>query len=211
MGKRKQKEQLFEFSHKRKGELEGWLMIDGRLDEVCEALDALTVILRDWSRQTVSPPLAEGVAIQIRSLYCFAAITYIRCFSSGRRPRLDIAQVRTVTAKDRELHEDIRTMRNQYLAHAVADEEGAHVYLHAKPEERKPTGFLVLAVALASDGRPAIRRFAALSRKVRAFVRRCVASAGNDIARAFLGPGATWAKYLHHAKRKEDGLAPSVG
>lgn len=188
MGKRKQKEQLFEFSHKRKGELEDWLTIEGRLDEVCEALDALTVILRDWFRQTVSPPLAEGVAVQIRSLYCFAAITYIRCFSSGRRPRLDIAQVRTVTAKDRELHEDIRTMRNQYLAHAVADEEGAHVYLHAKPEERKPTGFLVLAVALASDGRPAIRRFAALSRKVRAFVRMCVASPAHSWARELLGP-----------------------
>lgn len=58
MGKRKQKEKLFEFSHKRKSELEDWLVIEGRLDEVCEALDALTVILRDWSRQTVSPPLA---------------------------------------------------------------------------------------------------------------------------------------------------------
>jgi hypothetical protein len=187
MATKKRKDILFEFQHKRKAELEAWLVMEARLDEVIEALETLPERLT-WSPKTrTSPPLPTGHSIRVRSLYCFAAVTYIRCFATGRRSRLGISQVPNVTAKDLVLHESIRLMRNQHLAHAVADEEGAHIYLHAKPHERAPSRFNVFNVILASENKATIRRFAVLAKKVRAFVRTRIAAAGDEIAQSFFG------------------------
>jgi hypothetical protein len=185
---------LFEFQHKRKAELEAWLVTEARLNEVCEALAELKSIMAANPRTAVSPPLQPGFALRIRSLYCFAAITYIRCFSTGRRASLSIAEVQNLTPRNRALHESVRLMRNQHLAHAVADNEGSYVYLHAKPHEKSPSRFNVINVVLVSGNLAEIRQFLSLVKKVRTFVRTQAEHAGNEVARSVFGSRATWAK-----------------
>ena len=179
------------FSHPRKAEIEELLITDGRLQEVEDALKQFLKLAANRKRQweTFTPE-----SLYDRSLYCFAVITYSRCFASGRRKKLEIGDVGNLTDRDRELHESIRRLRNQYFAHAVADEEGAHVFLSTKPTEDKLSGFTVMHVVLVGDNNTTARRFLSLVRKIRAYLAKRISNVGDEMAKVFFGKSATWRK-----------------
>lgn len=198
MSKASDRGTIFHFTHHRKAEVEELLITDGRLEEVQDALRQFLKLVPNREQHWESE---QPDSLYPRSLYCFAAITYARCFASGRRKKLEIDDIVSLTQKDRELHESVRRLRNQYFAHAVADEEGAHVLLYAKPGEKDPSGFTVMQVVLMGDSNSTARRFLSLVGKIRKHVQLRIADAGDEIAKAHFGASATWQKYAPKGRR----------
>ena len=177
-----------EFDDPRKRELEGWLVIDHRLREVEEALERVHKSL--GKARKVRRDIA-GASGTTRSDYCFAAVTYMRCFSPGRHRRLSINDIPRLTAKNLKTHTDIRELRNTFFAHAVADQEGEHVYLRSLPG--KPIdGFAVISVVLLCDTKQGVRGFMNLVAKVRKYVQAQATNVGDKMAARFFGAGASW-------------------
>jgi hypothetical protein len=189
---------IAEFDDPHKRELEEWLVLDHRLREVEEAL---WLVHGSLGRSRKSKVVPAGSTISTRSHYCFAAITYMRCFSSGRYRRLHIEAIPGLTATNLETHTAIREIRNTFFAHAVADQEGEHVYLHA-PAGGGVNGFATLSVVLLCDSKATVRNFLNLVAKVRKFVSRRTAEVGDKIAKRFFGSSASWQELSTVANRK---------
>lgn len=191
MTKRRYSGSLIQFSHSRKSEVEELLVIDDRLREVEAALKHFLKMAPAQHSST-----NERKSTISRSLYCFAAITYARCFSSGRRRTLKIDDFFTLSDGDRKLHEEIRQLRNQFFAHAVsADQEDAYLFLHASDGEGDPSGFVIAQVVMVGDNNETVREFLSLVEKVRSHLAVQIAEVGDQVAVACFGPGATWEKY----------------
>jgi len=187
---------IMEFSHRRKAEVQELLINDDRLREVEHALKEFLKCISTEQHSRES----HLKSLYARCLYCFATVTYSRCFSSGRRKKLRIGDVAALTDRDRELHENVRRLRNQFFAHAVSDEEDARVLLHAKGLSEEPNGFVVMQVVLMGDGHETAQQFLSLVRKVRAHLASRISEAGDEMAKAFFGPDATWAKCAPRGK-----------
>ena len=154
-----------EFEHQLKPELERWLILAARLREVREALTHVSeLFVKGGPRR--KKMLLQGKEIRlVRALYCFAVVTYIRCFATGRRRGLKISDVHGLSARDLETHEDIHVLRNKHFAHPVADEEGASILI-IQPRGSRGAGFAVASSVLASSSPEDVRRFTSLVRRV---------------------------------------------
>lgn len=195
--KRITKPRALGFEHPLKAPLERWLLLSNRLAEVGESLVQLDELFSGAKKHRKDIDMPSEAVRQIRPLYCFAVVTYVRCFGGGRRQPLQISDVPQLTVRDLQTHEDVRTLRNHHFAHAVLDEEGAHI-IAIPPQAGLKGGFVVHDIVLASAGAKDIRAFLKLVRKVRRFVKSKGAQAGDDLARAIFGPGATWATCLEN-------------
>lgn len=194
------------FEHQLKPELERWLILAARLKEVCQALTSVTELLvRGGSRRT-EIALGERDIQLVRSLYCFAVITYIRCFATGRRRGLNISDVRGLSPQNLETHEDVRTLRNHHFAHPVADEEEALVLI-VRPHGSRRAGFRVFDTVLASSSSSDVRRFASLVRKVARHVELKEHLTGDALAQAIFGAQARWRDCLRIGKQGHKGDA----
>lgn len=190
MAKRENSGSIVPFSHRRKAEVEELLTIDSRLKEVEDALAKFIELVENRQR---GPQDADPSNLYARSLYCFAAVTYSRCFSSGCRQRLKLDDILTLTDRDREFHEAVRHLRNQHFAHAVTDKyEGTQVFLHIKPSEQEPSGFVTAYAVLTGADSTTVHRFLTLIRKVRVYLSERTATAGDEMAKAMFGETATW-------------------
>jgi hypothetical protein len=176
--------------------LERWILTSARLSEVLESLgQVLQILVRNGSRRREVAVDAKDIRL-VRALYCFAVVTYMRCFTTGRRESLTIEEVRAVTPRDLALHEKIRRLRNKHFAHAVDDEEGATVLVVKKDAASRVVGFHIFSVVLASDTAPEVRRFMVLARKVARHASRNETVAGNALAAAVFGKGKRWKELL---------------
>ncbi|RYX80152.1 hypothetical protein EON83_29855 [bacterium] len=185
--------QWFDFKHPSKEALAELSILDGRLVEVEQALERLLPALGH-----LTPVGKSGGdkfdALLVRSLYCFAVVTYIRCFNSGKRLTLKISEIKGLTQNQLIFHERLRGIRNQHLAHAVSEEEAAHIYVIADAGTKCPIGFRVQNGVLASDGERDVKRMIALVKKVRKHVHMRSFQFGDEIAKAVFGPKAKWKK-----------------
>lgn len=180
---------LVKFEDGSKRELERWLLIDHRLREIAESLNE---VHRSMGRtRRIKSAGQESVAL-IRSHYCFAAVTYMRCFSGGRHRKLSIDSIPGITAKNLETHMHVREIRNTFFAHAVADEEAEHVFLLAPEEGKTVTRFGVISIVMLSDSKQRVRDFMRLVAKVRKYVETQSEILGDRIASRFFGKGASW-------------------
>jgi hypothetical protein len=184
-----------EISHALRVPLENWLILGSRLREIEEVLDRLVSIYAaaGKKRPILDVPAEKGALM--RPLYCFAVVTYVRCFGGGRRPPLRIDDVPRLTARNRQAHDEASRLRNKHFAHAVADEEGAQI-LAIPPQGIHKAGFAVHEVTLSSPNLVGLREFLGLVRKVRRFAKRKEHEVGNVLAKAILGPSSTWTKGL---------------
>jgi hypothetical protein len=197
-GRQSRKPTALSFEHRLKPELERWLILAARLKEVREALSFVTELLAKGSSRRKEIEL-DGKDIQlVRGLYCFAVVTYIRCFATGRRRGLNIADVNGLTPIDLETHAAIHMLRNRHFAHPVADEEGASVLI-VQSRGSRHAGFAVFNVVLASSSSGDVRRFTALVRKVARYVELKENAAGDALAQATFG---------RQARRKQRCLTP---
>jgi hypothetical protein len=183
----------FDFKHPEKDVLADLSIIDGRLAEVEQALERLFLALGHLT-PIETPGDHAFDAVLVRSLYCFAVVTYIRCFNSGKRLTLRISDIEGLTQSQVNIHERLRGIRNQHLAHAVSAEEVAHIYVVTAVGTGNPIGFHVQNGVLASDGERDVERMLALVKKVRKHVHKRAFKLGDEIARAVLGPKARWKK-----------------
>jgi hypothetical protein len=179
--------------HPSQDRLAAMLTVDGRLAEVEAAFERLIEVLRVMGPRGNADGQSYD-ALMGRSLYCFAVVTYVRCFNTGKRPALKIADVEGVTPRQLKLHDLMRQIRNQHLAHAVSEEEAAHIYMVQSAQDGRPTGFHVLNAVLSSGGLEEARKMVSLVRKVRKHVQRRIRALGDDVAKAFFGPRASWRK-----------------
>ena len=179
------------FRHPRERELARWITMDGRLSEVEASLELL---LTNLDAMPPGPTHVKdgGPSILVRSLYCFAVITYVRCFNKGRRLQLKIQDIPGLGRRQVELHGELVAVRNQHLAHAVSNEEEAYIFLRRDKGKVELKGFHVLHTVLASDNSAKIRRFIALVKRVRRYVFATVCQVGDEVARTFFSQRAKW-------------------
>lgn len=183
----KLKPTYFEFEHPKKIELEEWLVVEDRLKEVTESLESVHKKMgRSRKIRRVKEPTS------VRPEYCFAVVTYMRCFAHGRNRRLSIDKIPGLTRTNAETHDGIRDLRNRFFAHAVDDHEGATVYLFAEPGQKRISGLTSLHIVLSSDSLQGVRNFMNLLAKVRLFVSLQINRVGDEIAQTYFGGGSTW-------------------
>lgn len=181
------------FEHPSQDALAAILTVDGRLAEVEAAFDRLLEVERVMGPQGNVDGQSYDSLLG-RSLYCFGVVTYVRCFNIGKRPTLRIEDVEGVTARQLQLHDSMRQRRNQHLAHAVSDEEAAHIYLVHSERHGRIASFHVLNAVLSSGGVGEARRMVLLVRRVRKHVQMRICKLGDEVAKSFFGPKATWRK-----------------
>lgn len=202
---RRRKPTAIEFEHPLKPPLERWLLLNARLREVETALEHVIGYMGSvrQSKKVTEDPI-EGHEL-VRPLLCFAIVTYVRCFGGGRRPPLRLTDVPRLTERDRQIHGTVRELRNQHFAHAVSDDEGAHI-IAVPPQSGHDGGFSAFSIVLLSMNKPELRAFLRLVRKVRRFVEGMESRDGDRLSRALFGATATWAACLENGSRisKED-------
>lgn len=182
---------MYDFDDHDKPELERWLVLEHRL---CEVEEALRQVHRNLGKSRKSRRNVSDSGISTRSNYCFAAVTYMRCFSAGRHRHLSIDSIPGLTAKNAETHSHVRELRNKFFAHAVADQEGEDVYLHSPSVGEPINGFGVMSIVMLCDSKQGVRSFINLVSRVRKHVLAQSELVGDKIASRFFGPGASWQK-----------------
>ena len=119
------------------------------------------------------------------SLYCAAAISYRRCFTSGVRTRLRLEIEEHLDADMRTAHELFLATANRHLAHSVNPFEECKVALLLSRAEGEPARVLGVTpnlVRLSSHNKGQLGRFSALISRVKAILGEQLAVLGSEVA-----------------------------
>ena len=169
------------FNHPLKAELEQLLSIAADLRRTTTAL-----------RFVVSPsPLMREAGILGMALYTQALVSYVRCFSSGRRKGLN----QDIFAKKPELlaaHSDIKAIRDKHVAHPVSEHEHCNVLVAAENPDAPAVGLGVRYWFLAGGDEKHMKLFLKVAEFASKHVQREIAVKGNELAKLVIGPRATW-------------------
>jgi hypothetical protein len=169
------------FNHPLKAELEHMLSIAADLRRTTTAL-----------RFVASPsPLMREAGILGMALYTQALVSYVRCFSSGRRKGLN----QDIFAKKPELlaaHTDIKTIRDKHVAHPVSEHEHCNVLVAAENPDAPAVGLGVRYWFLAGGDEKHIKLFLKVAEFASKHVQREITAKGNELAKLVIGPRATW-------------------
>jgi hypothetical protein len=101
-------------------EMEDWVSLQHDLEHVLYALNDLKQLLKD----------PDDSHTLVRALWTSALVAYCRCFSTGRRIRLDPETVFGPNNPDLEHHRKVTKMRDKHLAHPLKLEESVIVGIH---------------------------------------------------------------------------------
>lgn len=130
--------------------------------------------------------LDEGSDIALdASLYCAAAISYRRCFSSGVRTRLRLEIDANLDTEMRAAHGLLLATANKHLAHSVNPFEECKVTLALRRVEGQPVqvmGVTPNLVRLGSHNKGQLERFSALISRVRAMFLEQLSELGSEVA-----------------------------
>jgi hypothetical protein len=113
------------------------------LELVLSACEQLSELIRSDSDQPDSASL--------HAWWTAALVTYVRCFSSGKRGGLSYSDVQSLGENAVAIHETIKGMRDKNIAHSVNPFEQVRVGLVLSPQLRQRTaveGVAVLASRL---------------------------------------------------------------
>ena len=171
----------FGFDHPLKSELEHLLSIDKDLQRTATALRCL-----------VSPsPLINESGILGTALYTQALVSYVRCFSSGRRKGLG----QEIFAEKPELlaaHTDIKLIRDKHVAHSVSNHEHCNVLVAAKNPDAPAVGLGIRYWFFVGGDQKHMRLFLKATTFASKHVQREIKVKGNELAKLVIGPRATW-------------------
>lgn len=174
---------LFTFEHRHKARLEDLQMIRGDLKHAIE----FTQILLG------PPPLHKHAPLFATALQFQALVSYVRCFSTGRRSALSKA----IFANDPQLesaHEEFKKIRDQHVAHPAGKHEHNELLIAAKSQDSVARGIGSYNFFFAGFAEKDLRRFLRLLRFVAKKVEVEEKQLGNEMARDIIGPKATFAK-----------------
>lgn len=174
---------LFKFEHPHKARLEDLQMIRGDLGH---AIQFAQILLRP-------PPLHSHAPLFATALQFQALVSYVRCFSTGRRSALSKA----IFAGDQALeqaHEDFKKVRDQHVAHPAGKHEHNELLIAAKSATSAARGIGSYNFSFAGFAEKDLRRLLKLLRFVAKKVELEEKQLGDELARAVMGPKATYAK-----------------
>jgi hypothetical protein len=172
---------VFQFEHPLKSDLERLWTIEADLARTLQALELL-----------IGPPEFFRVAGYFASaLYTQALVSYVRCFTSGRRKGLE----RSLLEEHPELlkiHDDIKEIRDRHVSHPVSDYERCNLLVAAESADSPARGLGVHHLFFSGAGPQDLKNF----RKLVSFVHRQITAqlnqVGNQIAKEAIGKRATW-------------------
>ncbi len=173
----------FGFDHPLKGELERLIMIQADLRRTISCLQMLV------------PPsrlMRESGTIGM-ALYTQALVSYVRCFTSGRRKGLgtDLFATRPEYLS---FHASIKALRDKHVAHAVGEDEHCAVLVAAKDETSPAAGLGVRYWFFAGGDDKHMKNFLRVAEFANRHVSSQVQTTGNELAKKLIGPRATWKK-----------------
>lgn len=174
---------VFGFDHPLKAELERLITIQADLRRVISCLQMLV------------PPsrlMRESGSIGM-ALHTQALVSYIRCFTSGKRKglRSDIYQTKPEYLA---LHTSIKLLRDKHVAHAVGEEEHCSVLVAAKDETSPAAGLGVRYWFFAGGDDKHMKNFLKLAEFAQKFVASELKTKGDELAKKLMGPRASWKK-----------------
>ena len=185
------KSRTWDFQHPRKVFLQELLSAAHSLEDAASAVAYLQKVVQRGAK--VREIKDHSQSLVEMSMYWFAVMSYMRCFTTGRHSRIDINAVAMVTKAQRDLHGTLRDVRNKYIAHPTGDRfEGGSILLHGPAGSDRPTSFMSLHAKLSGETHGTLAVFARLINRVLDYVHHKIDEAGDEIARHYFGEKATW-------------------
>ena len=170
------------FNHPLKTEVENLLSLHA---DIMRARSALGIL--------ISPINDRGIDAGVigSALYTQALVSYARCFSSGRRKGLQ-PSIFDPKPELLAIHLDIKAIRDKHVAHPVNELEHCNVLVAAENLEAPAVGLGVRYWFLVGGDQQSLRDFLKITEFAAKHVLKQVHVKGNELAKAVIGPRATW-------------------
>jgi len=174
------------------------LRVFGFDDPLKTELERLITIHADLRRaisclQTLVPPsqLMRDSGIIGMALHTQALVSYVRCFTSGRRKGFG-AEVYSVKPEYLAIHNDIKALRDKHVAHSVREDEHCNVLVAAKDETSHAEGLGVRYWFFAGGDGKHMKNFLKIAEFSQKHAAAEIERVGNLLSKKYLGPKATW-------------------
>ena len=171
----------FAFTNPVKDELEHVLSVLGDLRRAKQTLGFLHN----------TPSLFSESGAIAGALYTQALVSYVRCFTSGRRRGID-TEIFSGRADMLAIHKDVKGIRDRHVAHPVGELERWDILVAAEDLDSPAVGLGVHNWFFVGPAPAEVERFMTLIRFVDGLVEARITELGNELAREILGPEATW-------------------
>lgn len=125
------------------------------------------------------------------ALHTQALVSYVRCFTSGRRKGLG-SDIYLGKPLHLATHEKIKTIRDKHVAHAVGDDEHCNVLVAAKDETSPAEGLGVRYWFFAGGDEKYMKDFLKLAEFAHKHVSAEVQTVGDALAKKIMTPKTTW-------------------
>jgi hypothetical protein len=188
------------FDHPLKASLEHLLSARGDIHRAKEAIQILVG----------APMLFRESGVVARALYTQALVSYVRCFTSGRRKGLD-----TAIFSDREdmltAHNEFKDIRDKHVAHPVGKLEHWGILVAAKDPNSPAVGLGLQNWFYVGAPLAELKAFLKLILFVENHLDDEVNRTGDLLAKAIVGPKATWrsAERAFHRRITQEQIYPS--
>jgi hypothetical protein len=171
----------FGFSDPLKSELERLLTIQADLRRTVACLQMLV------------PPsrLMREAGIIGMALHTQALVSYVRCFTSGRRKGLN-ADIYAQRPDLLTFHSTIKELRDKHVAHAVGNDEHCNVLVAAKGTTSPAVGLGARYWFFAGGDDKYMKTFLKIAEFAVRQIDREVTATGDGLAKKVLGSRATW-------------------
>lgn len=139
------------------------------------------------------PPLHQHAPVFATALQTQALVSYVRCFSTGRRTAL----TRGIFAKKPELeaaHDEFKKLRDQHVAHPAGKHEHNELLLAAKTPDWPAHGLGSYSFFFVGFAVKDMRRFLSLLKFVAEEAEQEERQLGNELAREVVGPKSSYLK-----------------
>lgn len=139
------------------------------------------------------PPLHSHAPLFATALQFQALVSYVRCFSTGRRSALT-REIFSGHPELEDMHDEFKKIRDQHVAHPAGKHEHNEILIAAKSPNSPAQGIGSYNFFFAGFIEKDLRRLLKLLRYVEKMVKAEEKRLGDELAREIMGPKATYAK-----------------
>ena len=174
---------LFKFEHPHKARLEDLQMIR---EDLSRAIQCVRLLLGP-------PPMHNHAPVFASALQTQALVSYVRCFSTGRRTALK-RNVFTPRPELEKVHDEFKKLRDQHVAHPAGPHEHNELIVAAKSADSRAHSIGSYNFFFAGFPVKDLRRFLALLKFVDKQALAEENLLGNELARDLLGSRSSYAR-----------------
>lgn len=192
----------FRFDDPQKSELESLIIVKRGLERTISCLEIL------------APPsdlMRKGGVIGM-ALYTQALVSYVRCFTTGKRKGLSPVETYVKKPEFLALHAEIKVIRDKHIAHSVDEAEHCNVLVGAKDMSSPAIGLGVRYWFYLGGDEKQLKAFLLMAKYAASKVEKEIGLKGNLVAKKILGSRATWKgaqRAFHNAVSDEAVYGPS--